>query len=392
MTCHLGDFASYAAIRQKLSASEKGRARAGAAARRSEVSEALGDLEPGDIIVVPAGRRAGRAVVLDPGLTLGEDPRPFVLTIDRQVRRLGVIDFPVAPTVLDRMRIPRSFSARSANSRRELGTQLRQRTEGLDIPKRGRRARVHDEDGELAELREQMRAHPCHGCADREQHARWAERAHRLRGETEALKRRLEGRTNSIARRFDRICVVLAELGYLAGPRDAPTVSEAGMRLRRIYGESDLLAMQCLRADLWTGLTAPELAGACSALVYESRGNPEPGAAPPRVPPALRGTLEDTMRTWADLEVLERRNGLPPTRQPDVGFAWAVHRWAGGGTLRSVLQGSELTAGDFVRWCKQVIDFLGQLVAADPAGPLAQPARLAIDSMRRGVVAVNLGE
>jgi ATP-dependent RNA helicase HelY len=92
------------------------------------------------------------------------------------------------------------------------------------------------------------------------------------------------------------------------------------------------------------------------------------------------------------LEVLDRRHGLPATRQPDLGFAWAVHRWAAGGTLRSVLEGSELTAGDFVRWCKQVMDFLGQLVAASPGSPLAEAARTAIDSIRRGVVAVTISE
>jgi ATP-dependent RNA helicase HelY len=43
-------------------------------------AEALADLVPGDVIVVPTGRRAGVAVVIDPGLSLGEDPRPFVLT------------------------------------------------------------------------------------------------------------------------------------------------------------------------------------------------------------------------------------------------------------------------------------------------------------------------
>ncbi len=392
MRCHLGDFAEYAAIRQELSGREKGMARAGAASRRVEVAEALADLEPGDVIVVPAGRRAGIAVVIDPGLTLGEDPRPLVLTIDRQVRRLGVVDFPVPPPHVDRMRIPKSFSARSANSRRELAAHLRTRTDGLEIPRPGRRARVHDEEGELAHLRAQLRAHPCHGCADREQHARWGERAARLRRETDGLDRQLKGRTNSIARRFDRICLVLTELGYLAGTGDALQVTEVGRQLSRIYGESDLLALQCLRAGLWSGLSPAELAGACSALVYEPRGTPEPGAAPPRVPAAIRATMDQTLRAWGELEVLERRHGLPPTRQPDNGFAWAVHRWVGGGTLRSVLESSELTAGDFVRWCKQVMDFLGQLAAADPSGPLSDTARTAVDLMRRGVVAVNLPE
>jgi ATP-dependent RNA helicase HelY len=392
MACHLGDFAQYAQIRHELSQREKGLARAGAVSRRQESAEALADLVPGDVIVVPAGRRAGLAVVVDPGLTLGEDPRPFVLTLDRQVRRLSVVDFPVAPQVLDRIRIPRGFSARSANSRRDLAATLRARTDGIDIPKPGRRARSHEEDHELTALRARMRAHPCHGCADREQHARWAERAWRLRTENAGLQRRLEARTNSIARQFDRICTVLAELGYLSDDSATPTVTPAGRQLSRIYGESDLLAMECLRAGLWAGMDAPELAAACSALVYESRGGDTGMAAPPRVPGSIRESLDATVRLWDRLQVLEKRHGLPATRQPDVGFAWAVHRWTGGGTLRTVLTGSELTAGDFVRWCKQVMDFLGQLVAAAPGTELARTARQGIDLMRRGVVAVTIDE
>jgi ATP-dependent RNA helicase HelY len=135
-----------------------------------------------------------------------------------------------------------------------------------------------------------------------------------------------------------------------------------------------------------------ELAAACSALVYESRGADVAGAPPPRVPGAIRQALDETMRSWARLEVVEKRHGLPGTRAPDLGFAWAVHRWAGGATLRTVLEGSELTAGDFVRWCKQVMDFLGQLASATGDQQLAQTARAAIDAMRRGVVAVTIDE
>jgi ATP-dependent RNA helicase HelY len=135
-----------------------------------------------------------------------------------------------------------------------------------------------------------------------------------------------------------------------------------------------------------------ELAGACSALVYESRGPDVAGAPAPRVPGAIRAALDETMRIWARLEVVEKRHNLPGTRQPDLGFAWAVHRWAGGATLRTVLEGSELTAGDFVRWCKQVMDFLGQLASATGDPQLARAARAAIDAMRRGVVAVTIDE
>jgi ATP-dependent RNA helicase HelY len=310
--------------------------------------------------------------------------------MDRQVRRLGVVDFPTPPQVLTRIRIPRSFAPRSANARRELAATLRTRLEGVEVPRPSRRRGHHEEDAEIASLRQRLRAHPCHGCDEREQHARWAERAGRLRAENAGLQRRLESRTNSIARQFDRICTVLAELGYLSDDGQAPQVTGPGRQLSRIYGESDLLALECLRAGLWAPLGPAELAAACSVLVYEARGGDTPDAAPPRVPPAIRPAVAETSRLWERLENLEKRHGLPPTRQPDVGFAWAVHRWAGGGTLRSVLTGSELTAGDFVRWCKQVMDFLGQLVAAAPGTELAATARSAIDALRRGVVAVTI--
>ena len=80
-------------------------------------------------------------------------------------------------------------------------------------PARG--AAEGDED-RIAELRRQMRRHPCHACPDREDHARWAERWWRLKRETEGLQRKVEGRTNTVARTFDRICDLLGEMGYLA--------------------------------------------------------------------------------------------------------------------------------------------------------------------------------
>ncbi|NED03661.1 hypothetical protein G3I55_18560, partial [Streptomyces sp. SID6648] len=80
-------------------------------------------------------------------------------------------------------------------------------------------------------LRKAIRAHPCHGCDDREDHARWAERYHRLLRDTSQLERRIEGRTNTIARTFDRIVALLTELDYLRGDE----VTEHGKRLARLY-------------------------------------------------------------------------------------------------------------------------------------------------------------
>lgn len=55
-----------------------------------------------------------------------------------------------------------------------------------------------------------------------------------------------------------------------------------------------------------------------------------------------------------------------------------------------------MPAGDFVRWCKQVIDVLGQIAAASPSvsgagdgNTVAKNARKAVDALRRGVVAYS---
>ena len=68
MQCHLGDTASYLALLNELAAAEKEIARAGASRRRDETARDLAGLRRGDVIEVPTGRRAGLAVVLDPGV------------------------------------------------------------------------------------------------------------------------------------------------------------------------------------------------------------------------------------------------------------------------------------------------------------------------------------
>jgi ATP-dependent RNA helicase HelY len=100
---------------------------------------------------------------------------------------------------------------------------------------------------------------------------------------------------------------------------------------------------------------------------------------------------------WADLEADERRHRLERTREPDLGFAWPVYRWARGESLSAVLaaaqtNGVELSAGDFVRWCRQVVDLLDQVrgVAGEDSG-VGLAAASAVRALRRGVVALGTG-
>ena len=396
MSCHLGDLAQYAALRRELTERERRLTREGGARRRAESVAALEELRPGDVVVVPSGRRAGPAVVIDPGVSDREEPRPTVLTLDRQVRRLSVEDFPVPVQPLLRVRIPRSFSARSANSRRDLATVLRDRTADLPWQRHRRERGSVPQDEHVKDLRARIRAHPCHGCADREEHARWAERAQRLAGQLARLQQRVDGRTSSIARQYDRVCTILAELGYLTrASGEGVAVTAPGRMLQRLYAELDLLAAQCLRDGTWEGLDPAELAATASLLVYEARGS-DAEHTQARLPAGVAGeAIHRTLRQYDELAQLERAHRLAFLRPPDPGFAWAAYRWARGHQLEAVLHDAELTAGDFVRWCKQLADLLGQVGDAaaalgTPAGTqLARTARSAVDAVKRGVVALS---
>jgi ATP-dependent RNA helicase HelY len=396
-TCHLGDFMEYSALRRRLSDTEAAQARARKADRRDEVVESLEALRPGDVIEVPAGKFAGMAVVVDPGVSATrEGPRPYVVTADRQARRLALVDFPVPVQAFTRMRIPRNFNGRNPQARRDLAAALRSRTHNLTPPpptkgkgkggSRGpaRTGRPRHGDEEITRLRAELRAHPCHGCDDREDHARWAERHHKLERDTRTLRRRIEQRTNTIARQFDRVCDVLSDLGYLEHDEVTPT----GERLMRIYTDMDLVAAECLREGLWDDLTPSGLAAALSALVFESRRADDAHA--PRIPGGpVREVLGATVSVWGELDALEKEHKLDFLREPDLGFAWAAFRWAEGAQLDEVLRETDLAAGDFVRWMKQLLDLTDQVADAAGDAPLRRTARQASDALRRGVVAYS---
>jgi ATP-dependent RNA helicase HelY len=391
-TCHLGDFMEYAGIRRRLSDTEAGLAKARRADRRDEIVASLHALRPGDVIEVPAGRFSGMAVVIDPGVRSERDgPRPYVVTADRHARRLSMADFPVPVRAFTRMRVPKNFNGRNPQARRDLASALRSRTHDLTPPPAGSRdrsaggrARRDRGSSEIDQLRAELRAHPCHQCPEREDHARWAERYHKLDRDTRTLRRRIEQRTNTIARQFDRVCDVLTRLGYL----EKDQVTETGRRLMRIYSDMDLVAAECLRNGLWDDLAAGGLAAALSALVYESRRPDDAG--PPRLPGGtVRQVLADTVSVWADLDALEREHRLDFLREPDLGFAWAAYRWAEGASLDEVLTSTDLAAGDFVRWMKQLLDLTDQVADAAAETPLRETAREAARALRRGVVAYS---
>ena len=387
-TCDRGDFMEYAALRHRVSDLEKTMARSRKADRREEVIASLANLHRGDVIEVPGGKFAGFAIVLDRGGASSDGPRPQVLTAERQARRLSLVDFPTPVTPVTRVRLPRQFNARNPQMRRDLASTLRNVTHGLTAPpppppsSGSGSARPSPEQEEVEALRRQLRDHPCHACPDREEHARWSERWYKLDRDARTLQRRVEQRTNTVARQFDRVCEVLVALGYLSGDH----VTDLGRPLRSIYSELDLVVAEALRLGVLDGLGSSGLAAALSFLVYEARRADDVVSA--RVPGGDAGRAIDALeRLWRELSAVERDHRLDFLRRPDAGLAWAAYRWTEGDDLSEVLDAGDLTAGDFVRWMKQLVDLSGQVADAAGPGALRETARDVVRRVRRGVVA-----
>ena len=241
-----------------------------------------------------------------------------------------------------------------------------------------------------APKRASTRAHPCHGCSEREDHARWSERWWKLRQETDGLIRQIQGRTNTIAKTFDRVCGVLTGYGYLeTSDAGVLSISADGQRLRRIYGEKDLLISQSLRMGAFNDLDAAEIAALASVLVYQAKRE-DRGLRPKMPSVSLESAVDTVVREWSALEDVEEANKLPLTGEPELGLVWPIFKWAKGRHLQDVLSGTDLAAGDFVRWVKQVIDLLDQLADIPNLDPrISRLCAESIKLIKRGVVAYS---
>ncbi|MCE2647728.1 MAG: DEAD/DEAH box helicase, partial [Streptomycetaceae bacterium] len=150
-------------------------------------------------------------------------------------------------------------------------------------------------EGELSDLRKAMKSHPSHGCADREEHSRLAERAGRLTRENEGLTSRVENRTHVIAKTFDQICQVLDHLDYIQGEK--PTAQ--GKILTKIYAESDLLLTESIRRGLLSDLNGAELLAVVSCMIFETRSSEN---IAPKMPSAkVTSTITEVLSLWAEL-------------------------------------------------------------------------------------------
>jgi len=366
-TCDRGDVAEYRALRAA--------GRADVARSRSEsrdrVLAALTRLAPGDVVVLQGVRHAVLSVAFRRG-----HPRLHLVDERAKARVVTADELAEAPRAAGSVELPIPYNPNDRAFQHQVGEALR-------------RARLHPgrreaPDAGVADRSAALLAaetHPVADCPDRDAHVRAASQAERVERELGDLRGQVKGRSESLARRFDRVLRLLEAWGYLDGWGLTPS----GQVLARTFHEADLLVAEAMTSGLLDDLDAPSLAALVSCVTYEHRGRERP--PPPQFPSStLRDRFRALDRTALDLNADEEAAGLPLTRPPDPGFVHLAHAWAAGGGLASVLEGEEVSGGDFVRNVKQLVDLLRGIGDVAPVPATAARARQAAAAIQRGVV------
>ena len=347
-----------------------------AAVPRSAAAAAasLETLKLGDVIRVPAGRRAGWPSSSTPGLGNGARRWPAPGGAHRRAAGQAAVAG----------RLPVAGGAARPGADAEVVQPAHPAVPprpGLDAA----RARCPTADGrDTAPARPAgggrrrgdrraapaIRAHPCHGCDEREDHARWAERYHRLRRETDAA-----GAPDRVPHQHHR-------------PHLRPGLRPA--RAARLPGRATRSPPTASGSPGSTASSTcwPRSASATGSGTGSRRPNSPPASRrwctrpgrpttprPPRLPAGrVREALAEMVRIWGELDPVEEDHGLAFQREPDLGFAWAAYRWAAGASLDTVLARGR-PAGRRLRPLDQAAD--------RPARPDAQAAAGGDPELRR---------
>jgi len=174
----------------------------------AQVQDALGRLRPGDVIMLDRGRHAGRVAVLTVASRKSSGVTVRVITPARITVALSAPDFSVPPRAVGHVELPTPFAPNRQSFQREVARLLeRAKLAPRDTaPERKAHAdRVAAQDHPVAadpDVRERLKA---------------AAAAERIAREVVDLRVKVKGRSQSLARLFDRVLRLLETWGYLDG-------------------------------------------------------------------------------------------------------------------------------------------------------------------------------
>ncbi|PQM73694.1 RNA helicase [Corynebacterium sp. J010B-136] len=385
----------YIDLRRELTEEERKSNESKSHERSKEVVKILGKLQVGDVIALAGKKHPTLAVVATPANQTA-DPRPWITTETGWSGRIDASGIQNPPIVIGHMKLPRSVQKNPRRNAKFVQDQFRR--QHFDRPKRMKVKPRSRPNPKVGVLRDAIRLHPVHEwpATDREQLAALAQKLARRERDLKKLTTAVERATDTLGKTFERIVDLLAQMDYVefegVGEDRTPVITDEGERLALIHNECDLLVAQCLKRRVWDDLDPAELAGVVSMCSFENRK--ETSGAPDAATDRMADAMNATLRIHEELITDERLHNLPLTRQPEAGFALALHQWAAGAPLGYCMSaaaesGAELTPGDFVRQCRQAIDLLQQVAKTAYTDDVKANARRAVDAIQRGVVAIG---
>ncbi len=293
-----GDIDDY---RQRMERKEDARP-TGPPGRDDMVTLAIMSLKPGDIIYAEKGRYAGRVAVLTMrppqgrGAHHGRHHPPR--TGDAQHRRL---------------RRAASFDRqdRAAGGLRAEPARLPARG-GASASRRPRRCRTRASSAApVAE--DQPITHPVEDDPELDDRIKAATQAERVAREVDELRQRVKGRSQSIARDFDRVLAILQQWGYVDGwsAHSPPARSCRARSTNAICSSSSAFAKGCSTASMRRRSPGWRACSSTSTAVRKRR--PHPGTRRPRLD-GVGSPWRASAYTLQDAEEARRALGAPPSR------------------------------------------------------------------------------
>ncbi|NQV96624.1 MAG: hypothetical protein HQ486_02405, partial [Acidimicrobiaceae bacterium] len=333
-----------------------------------QIAEATLALRPGDIIFVSRAGRATKVVVVATAQRVNGTKLTVVGT-SREVFQIQAGDFDTPPIRIGRAVLPEPYSPNSPKFIREAAQRVqRSKTNEHNRPvkrKNGTRHPIADDP----DLRSRLTA---------------AISADRIDSELAVMMQRIDKSVQSVSARFDELVLLMERRGYVS----QWSLTDQGRILAKIFHELDLLVAEALSNGLFDGLNPAELASLMSTFVYEFRRAEDPPR--PRIPKTLQ-------QRWKSLTLLSKRiandeasAGIARHRLPDPGLMEVSFDWTSGVELIDILN-DDLTAGDFVRTMKQLIDLLRQVSLVAELPSTREVAQKATQAILRGVVAASHG-
>lgn len=332
----------------------------------SAIEAAINQLNLGDLIILP--RQNSKAAIVATAQR-ANGTKLTLITASRALMNLQSGDFDSPPEKIGFIKLPDSYARTSPKFVKEVALRV-QRTKAKAKLAKGfdASARVHPVADD-PELKRRLIA---------------ASSADRIDSEIRLMESRIDKSVQSVSAKFDDLVGLMERRGYVANWK----LTNQGRSLSRIFHELDLVIAESLSDGLFDGLTPAELASLLSVFVYEFRRAEEPPK--PRVPKSLQAQWKAIQLLSNKITEDEKIAGITPHRSLDAGLMEITYEWASGGDLIDILN-DDLTAGDFVRTMKQLIDLLRQISLIAANTETVACAEQSAKALLRGVVSASHG-